>query len=69
MVAAAIQARERGRHMSRPLSRRSVSSSFLLKGLEADVALILDPQTMNAPNLYVALTRGARQLVSARDGR
>lgn len=62
LLAAAIQARERGRHMSRPLSRRSVGSTLLLKGLEADVAVILDPQAMNAPNLYVALTRGARDL-------
>ncbi|MGJ7572940.1 UvrD-helicase domain-containing protein [Variovorax sp. RB2P76] len=61
--AAALQARERQRHMSRPVSRRSVGSTLLLKGLEADVAVVLEPQAMTAAHLYVALTRGARQLV------
>ncbi|WP_158900059.1 UvrD-helicase domain-containing protein [Burkholderia sp. L27(2015)] len=61
--AAAIQTRERNRHMSRPLARRSVGSTLLLKGLEADVAVILHPELMTAPNLYVALTRGAQRVV------
>lgn len=61
--AAAIQARERQRYMSRPVSRRSVGSTLLLKGLEADVAVVLDPRAMTAEHLYVALTRGARQVV------
>lgn len=61
--AAALQARERQRHMSRPVARRAVGSTLLLKGLEADVAVVLEPQTMTAQHLYVALTRGARQLV------
>lgn len=61
--AAALQARERQRHMSRPVSRRSVGSTLLLKGLEADVAVVLEPQVMTAAHLYVALTRGARRVV------
>lgn len=61
--AAALQARERQRHMSRPVARRSVGSTLLLKGLEADVAVVLEPQAMTASHLYVALTRGARQIV------
>ncbi|WP_213956716.1 MULTISPECIES: UvrD-helicase domain-containing protein [unclassified Variovorax] len=61
--AAALQARERQRHLSRPVSRRSVGSTLLLKGLEADVAVVLEPQAMTAAHLYVALTRGARQVV------
>ncbi|MGE8446997.1 MAG: UvrD-helicase domain-containing protein [Comamonas sp.] len=61
--AAALQTRERQRHMSRPVARRSVGSTLLLKGLEADVAVVLEPQAMTASHLYVALTRGARQLV------
>lgn len=60
---AALQARERQRHLARPLSRRAVGSTLLLKGLEADIAVILEPQAMTAQNLYVAMTRGARQLV------
>jgi hypothetical protein len=60
---ASLQARERNRHFSRPLSRRSVGSTLLLKGLEADVAVILHPELMTAENLYVALTRGAKRVV------
>ncbi|MBD9361530.1 UvrD-helicase domain-containing protein [Methylomonas fluvii] len=58
-----LQARERNRHFGRPVSRRAVGSTLLLKGLEADVAIILYPELMNATNLYVALTRGARRLI------
>lgn len=61
--AAALQARERQRHLSRPVPRRSVGSTLLLKGLEADIAVVLEPQAMTAAHLYVALTRGARQIV------
>lgn len=60
--------RERNRHLGRPLSRRSVGSTLLLKGLEADVAVILHPELMTAQNLYVALTRGARQVVVCSEG-
>lgn len=60
---ASIQARERNRHLCRPMGRRAVGSTLLLKGLEADVAVILEPERMTAQHLYVALTRGARQVV------
>lgn len=63
LLAAALKARERNRHLARPVSRRCVGSTLLLKGLEAEVAVILQPEAMNASNLYVALTRGSRQLV------
>jgi hypothetical protein len=62
-MGAAIQARERNRHLGRPLVRRAVGSTLLLKGLEADVAVILEPERMTAQHLYVALTRGARRVV------
>lgn len=62
-ISAAIQARERNRHLGRPLGRRAVGSTLLLKGLEADVAVILEPERMTAQHLYVALTRGARQII------
>jgi len=62
-VGAAIQARERNRHLGRPLGRRAVGSTLLLKGLEADVAVILEPERMTAQHLYVAHTRGARRVV------
>ncbi len=61
--AAALKARERQRLLCRPLSRRAVGSTLLLKGLEAEVVVVLEPQSMNAQHLYVALTRGARQIV------
>jgi len=60
---AVIRMRERNRHMGRAVSRRAVGSTLLLKGLEADVAVITHAETMNAPNLYVAITRGARRLI------
>jgi hypothetical protein len=63
LLEAVLQARERNRHFGRPISRRAVGSTLLLKGLEADVAVILHPEEMNASNLYVALTRGARRLI------
>lgn len=63
LLSAAVLARERNRHRGRPIARRSVGSTLLLKGLEADVAVILHPELMTAQNLYVALTRGARHVV------
>lgn len=61
--AAAMRERERFRHMPRTVRPRSVGSTLLLKGLEADVAVILEPEKMNAQNLYVAMTRGSKQLI------
>jgi hypothetical protein len=41
----------------------TVGSTLLLKGLEADVAMILNPEVMDHNHLYVAMTRGSRTLV------
>lgn len=62
-VSATLQARERNRHLGRSMPRRSVGSTLLLKGLEADIAVVLQPEAMTAQNLYVAFTRGAKGLV------
>ncbi|USX27244.1 hypothetical protein NHH73_02785 [Oxalobacteraceae bacterium OTU3CINTB1] len=57
------QIRERNRHLGRRIARRAVGSTLLLKGLESEVCVILHPEEMNACNLYVALTRGAKKIV------
>lgn len=60
---AAIRMREQNRWLGRPLPRRAVGSTLLLKGLEADVAVILDADSLDRRNLYVAMTRGSHALV------
>lgn len=47
----------------RAMWRRSIGSTLLLKGLEAEVVVVLEPEIMDARHLYVALTRGANQIV------
>jgi hypothetical protein len=59
---AAILMREQNRLIGRPLPRRAVGSTLLLKGLETDAAVILNAAQLDARNLYVAMTRGARAL-------
>lgn len=59
----AIKARERNRHMPRSVPRRAVGSTLLLKGLEAEVAVVLNPHLLNRRHLYVAMTRGSNKLV------
>jgi DNA helicase-2/ATP-dependent DNA helicase PcrA len=44
---AAVQVREQSRLIGRPLAKRTVGSTLLLKGLEADVAVILNPEVMD----------------------
>jgi hypothetical protein len=52
---AAARSREQNRLLGRPLPRRAVGSTLLLKGLEADVSVILDASDLDARNLYVAM--------------
>lgn len=59
---AAIRMREQYRNAGRPLPNRAVGSTLLLKGLEGEVAVILNADDLDARNLYVAMTRGARSL-------
>ncbi|MBB3999703.1 MULTISPECIES: AAA family ATPase [Aureimonas] len=61
--AACVRMREEHRQLGRELPNRAVGSTLLLKGLEADVAVILSADKMDARHLYVAMTRGARKLV------
>ena len=60
---AARLVREQSRLIGRPLAKRTVGSTLLLKGLEAEVAVILDADAMSAAHLYVAMTRGSHGLV------
>jgi DNA helicase-2/ATP-dependent DNA helicase PcrA len=60
---AAQRVREQNRILGRPLPKRAIGSTLLLKGLEADVSVILNAEEHNPNNLYVAMTRGSRVLV------
>ncbi|MDX2417713.1 MAG: hypothetical protein QNK19_09665 [Xanthomonadales bacterium] len=60
---ATVQVREQNRFQGRSLPRRAVGSTLLLKGLEAEVAVILNADRLNASNLYVAMTRGSKRLI------
>ncbi|MCK1296055.1 UvrD-helicase domain-containing protein [Bradyrhizobium sp. 30] len=67
LLDAAVQVREQSRLIGRPLARRTVGSTLLLKGLEANVCVILNPNVMDSRHLYVAMTRGSRRLVICSD--
>lgn len=59
---AAIAMRDENRFAGRPIPIRAVGSTLLLKGLEAEVAVILNADDLDARNLYVAITRGSKML-------
>lgn len=60
---ASIQIREQNRVLGRKTRKRSIGSTLLLKGLEADAVIILNADQLDRQNLYVAMTRGAKTLV------
>ena len=60
---AATIVREQSRLIGRPLAKRTVGSTLLLKGLEAEICVVLNPELMDAKHLYVAMTRGSTRLV------
>lgn len=62
-VDACVKMREQNRLLGRPLPKRAVGSTLLLKGLEAEVVVVLDAHKLNARNLYVAMTRGSKLVV------
>ena len=62
-VTDAIQALRSSTRMQGRRSRlRVVSRPLLVKGLEYDHAIVLDPTAYSAQELYVALTRGTRSV-------
>ncbi|CAN5498979.1 hypothetical protein BH10PSE4_BH10PSE4_30100 [soil metagenome] len=62
LTEAAIHVRERYRATARQLPSRAVGSTLLLKGLEAEHAVVLDADDMNARHLYVAISRASKSL-------
>lgn len=60
---AVVAEREKNRLIGRPLPKRAVGSTLLLKGLEAEISVVLHADELNARNLYVAITRGSDKLV------
>jgi hypothetical protein len=63
LAESALAVREEYRYAGRTLPARAVGSTLLLKGLEAEVAVILNADDLDAVNLYVAMTRGSKRLV------
>lgn len=57
---AAIRVREENRAVGRQLPQAAIGSTLLLKGLEADHVVVLNADGLDARNLYVAITRGAK---------
>lgn len=68
LAEAARRVREENRLLGRPLPKRAVGSTLLLKGLEAEVAVLLNIEGMSAQNLYVAMTRGSMKVVVCSPG-
>lgn len=58
-----MRVREENRLLGRRLPKRAVGSTLLLKGLEAEVAVVLNTEGMSPQHLYVAMTRGSMKLV------
>jgi hypothetical protein len=58
-----MRVREENRLLGRPLPKRAVGSTLLLKGLEAEAVVVLNTEGMSAQHLYVAMTRGSMKLV------
>ncbi len=54
--------RNRTRRLGRFLPRCALGTTLLVKGLEFDHAVVLDAESYNVENLYVAMTRGSRSL-------
>lgn len=51
------------RHTGRPINHRKlIGTTLLVKGLEYDHAVILDADSLDAKDLYVAMTRGSKSL-------
>lgn len=59
---AARRALARRANAGRRVEPRAIGSTLLLKGLEAEHAVVLDADGMDARHLYVAISRASRSL-------
>ena len=59
---AAWHVRDKARMFGRRVDFRTVSRTLLIKGLEFDHSIVLDADQLDAKNLYVGMTRGAKSL-------
>lgn len=62
LIAAGRQVRERVSHGGRKEVLRQVSRVLLVKGLQYDHVIVLDPEELSTCELYVALTRACKSL-------
>lgn len=62
LVDAVVAAREQRRVVGRNMPLRAVGSTLLLKGLEAEHAIVLNADGMNARHFYVAISRASHSL-------
>jgi DNA helicase-2/ATP-dependent DNA helicase PcrA len=62
LMAAALKVVEQRAADGRILPRRAVGSTLLLKGLEADHAVVFDADSMSRADIYVAISRASRTL-------
>jgi hypothetical protein len=66
---ALVRTRNHARVAGRRPSDRVVSRPLLVKGLEYDHVVVLDPARYSAQELYVALSRGSRSVTVISEGR
>lgn len=59
---AVAAARARARHRGRLVPSRVLATPLLVKGLEFDHAVVMNPEQMTAREIYVAITRGTKSL-------
>lgn len=59
---AAWAVRNTTRHVGRRVSKRVISRTLLVKGLECDHCVVLQAESLSVRDLYVALTRGSKSL-------
>lgn len=70
LVEACLSYQRSFRHAGRPIRHsKLIGTTLLVKGLEYDHAIVLEPENFDCHELYVALTRGTKSLtiVTAKD--